>query len=138
MDLGLIKAGTVENVITAESVELAQQLIGGYDNYIERQAGEVWGPGWAYDGQSFTEPDRPVAAPVRVELTRYQFLARIPTPKRIAIRAAAKEDPIIEDAMMMLDMATGVFVDDPMTVGLVTYLQAAGFLSAEEAAAVLA
>lgn len=138
MDVGLIKAGTVENVITAESVELAQQLVQGYDAYIERPDGQVWGPGWAYDGEAFTAPAPPIVAPTRVELTKYQFLARIPTPKRIAIRAAAKEDPIIEDAMMMLDMATGVFVDDPMTLQLVGYLQLNGYLTEAEAAAVLA
>ena len=136
MDVGLIKNGIVENVISAGSVERAQEMLPGYDAYIERVT--PFGPGWAWDGEVFIAPTPPIVAPARVELTKYQFLARIPTPKRIAIRAAAKEDPIIEDAMMMLDMATGVFVDDPMTVGLVTYLQAAGFLSAEEAAAVLA
>lgn len=71
-------------------------------------------------------------------LTKLAFLRRIPAEKRIAIRAAAKADPILEDAMGLLDLAEDVSVTDPDTVQLVGYLQAQGFLTADEASGVLA
>lgn len=134
MDVGLIKNGIVENVISADSVERAQEALPGYDAYIERTV--PFGPGWAWDGAVFTAP-APAPVETSASLTKFQFLSRIPTAKRIAIRAAAATDPIIEDALLMLDMAQEVRTDDPMTVDLVGYLQAMGYLSAAEAAAML-
>ena len=138
MDVGLIKDGLVDNVITADSVARAQEVLPGFDAYIERTESNPFGPGWSWDGQVFTAPVIPEAVVERKGLTKFQFLARLPTPKRIAIRAAAKTDPIIDDAMQMLDIAEEVFMDDPMTVQLVGYLMQQNYLSAEEAAAMLA
>jgi hypothetical protein len=135
MDVVLIRAGLVENVITADSIERAQEVLPDFDEYLEREEGSTVGAGWAWDGQTFTPPS-PVQRE-RQSMTKYQFLLRMPAGKRIAIRAAAKTDPIIEDAMMMLDLAEEVFADDPMTIQLVGYLQLEGYLTEQEAGAML-
>lgn len=135
MDVGLIKNGIVENVISADSVERAQEALPGYDAYIERTV--PFGPGWAWDGAVFTAP-APAPVETSASLTKFQFLSRIPTAKRIAIRAAAATDPIIEDALLMMDMAQEVRTDDPMTIQLVEYLEIQGYLTQSEGAALLA
>lgn len=132
MDVLLISNGVVSNVVPCDSIEAAQAAYPGFDVYLERSGAES--AGWAYDGQTFTAP---VPPGVSASLTKYQFLSRMPAQKRIAIRAAAKTDPIIEDAMMMLDLAEEVLTSDPMTIQLVGYLNMMGYLTQEEAAAML-
>ncbi len=68
----------------------------------------------------------------RVSWSRYDFLKRIPTPKRIGIRVAAKNNPIVEDFVSLLDSANEVLSDDPdMIVGL-DYLVSIGLLDAAD------
>lgn len=56
MDIGLIKNGIVENVICADSVEIAQAH---YPDHIciERTDTVRFGPGWTYDGVAFAAPE---------------------------------------------------------------------------------
>lgn len=79
--------------------------------------------------------DAPVV--VAAPLTRLQFLRRIPPERRIAIRNAAASDPLLTDALQLLDMAEEVRVDDPDTLRLVGYLQHRGLLGTAEAQALL-
>src|SRR3569623_1118052 len=53
--------------------------------------------------------------------SRYEFLTRIPTMKRIGIRAAAKNDPVVEDFVALLDAVSEVHSDDPGTVAGLGY-----------------
>lgn len=77
-------------------------------------------------------------AQVKPPITKLTFLRRIPQGKRLQIREAAKTDQILADAMNLLDLAEDVSTEDTDTVQLVGYLQTNGYLTADEAAAVLA
>jgi hypothetical protein len=131
MNVLLIKDGRVENCISADSVERALMF---YPDHICMEQVDGVGPSYTYADGVFTPPPPPV---VEVQpITKLAFLRRFPTAKRIAIRAST--DPIIVDAMALLDLAQDVIVNDPDTVMLVGYLQQQGFLTAEEAQGVLA
>lgn len=135
MNVLLIKNGTVENCISADSLQRAQQF---YPEHlcIERiEALSAVGPGHSYNGETFVAPERPAVE--ATSLTRLEFLRRIPAEKRIAIRAAAETDPIIEDALMLLDLAMEVRTDDPDTMMLVGYLLQQEYLTANEVAVIL-
>lgn len=71
-------------------------------------------------------------------LSRLEFLSRLTPAERVAIRTAAKTDPVVEDIMAMFDAAQQVVTAHPQTVQTVQYLVAAGLLSAARADEVLA
>lgn len=109
----------------------------------ERFDAEDWpgvSPGWTWDGTAFEMPPSLQEAPEPARtMSRIQFLKRIQPETRIAIRAAAKSDPVIEDALALLDATPEVDLDDPDTVRFVGYLTSvANLLTAEQAAAILA
>lgn len=58
MDIGLIKDGLVHNVVCAESLEVAALY---YPEYlcVVRTGDLRFGPGWQYDGTTFTPPALP-------------------------------------------------------------------------------
>jgi xanthine dehydrogenase iron-sulfur cluster and FAD-binding subunit A len=69
-------------------------------------------------------------------LTVYEFLKRIPAAKRIAIRARAKTDPIVEDFMDLLNRSGAVYpTNEDVQAGL-GYLVSQNLLTAEEAAVI--
>lgn len=118
----LVSVGTVIADVLPDGLSLV--AIG------ESRPDGVWNPTtYAFD----PAPPQPKAS-----ITKLAFLRRIPSVKRIAIREAAKTDPILDDAMGLLDLAEDVNTDDTDTVQLVGYLQMQGHLTAEEAAVVLA
>lgn len=135
MDVLLILDGKVENCICADSVERAQQF---YPDHlcIERLEGQGVGPGWGYVGGAFVAPPPPAPAP-KQPITRLAFLRRFPAEARIAIRAAATTDPVLADAMSLLDLAEDVLTDDPDTLRLIGYCQQQGLLTAAQAAVIL-
>lgn len=70
-------------------------------------------------------------------LTKLDFLRRFTTQERIAIREAAKTDPIIFDAMDLLNMATYVSLTDQDTINLVGYLAQQGVISSSRVLEIL-
>lgn len=139
MDILLIRDGVVANCICADSPERALQF---YPDHlaIERTgAHALAGPGWLWDGERLTPPPDPPPAPPEppAPITRLEFLRRIPAQVRIAIRQAAATDPVLADALQLLDLAQDVRLDDPDTLAFVGYLQQRGHLTAEQAATVL-
>jgi hypothetical protein len=80
-------------------------------------------------------PPEPEPEPKRI--TRIGFMQRIPTPKRIAIRVAAKTEPIIEDFLDLLSATDLIELDHPDTLMGVQYLVMQGLLTQAEAEAVL-
>ena len=88
-----------------------------------------------WDSASLTFVQRPQAT-TRV-WSRYAFMMRIPTPKRIGIRAAAKSDPVVEDFVALLDAVSEVHSDDPGTVAGLDYLVSIGLLEATEKEVIL-
>lgn len=71
-------------------------------------------------------------------LTKLDFLRRFTTQERIAIREAAKTDPVIFDAMDLLNMATYVSLTDQDTINLVGYLALQGVVAQTRVSEILA
>jgi hypothetical protein len=65
--------------------------------------------------EDFAPPRQPVLSPL-------EFLQRFTAVERIKIRALAKADPVVEDYMHLLDLATTVNLDDADTVNGLNYL----------------
>lgn len=63
------------------------------------------------------------------EMTKLAFLRRFSMEERIAARELAKTDPIMEDGMMLLNLAQDIRVDDPDTVMLVHYMAQQGVIN---------
>ena len=133
-DVLLIQGGVVVDLICADSVERAQQCFPQF-TCVARTEGMMAGPGWSYDGQTFTEPT-PLSLPKR-PLTKLEFLQRFTVAQRIAIRAARASDPVIDDALQILDLAENVQTERPDTQAWVQYLVEKGLISAADAAAIL-
>ena len=85
------------------------------------------------------EPDPiPTPEPVPVSLNKIDFLRLFLQGERIAIREAAKVNPIIADYQDMLDAAGVVLLTDPDIVAGVPLLETAGLLGAGRAVKILA
>lgn len=128
----LIKDGVVDNIIDADDVLRAIASHPGC--IVLGDTGQAIGDLW--DGERFS---RPVPAPVApLPLTRLEFLRRFTAAQRIAIRTAAQTNPIIADALQLLDLAQEVRLDDPDTLALAGYLVAVGLIADADRAALLA
>jgi hypothetical protein len=117
MDVFLIKDGIVENCICADSTERALEF---YPDYIcIERVGELtqFGPGDLYDGNNFSKAPVVVVPPGPV--SRLDFLRSFTAQQRISIRAA--NDPVIVDALQLLDLAEDVNLQDPDVVYFVNY-----------------
>lgn len=133
MDVLLISGGLVTNCIHADSVERALQFNPGL-MCIERTTDiEFVCPGYTYDGSVFTAP--PVITVPPAPISKLDLLRRFTAAQRIAIRAST--DPVIIDAMQLMDLADYISLIDPDTVNLVAYLEATGFINAADAANIL-
>lgn len=90
-----------------------------------------------HDHAEVIEVSEPVApTPGRV-MTKLEFLRRFTGAERIALRTVAKENPVVEDYMALLDAAQEVNTADPDTSGGVMMLEAAGLLGAGRAMEIL-
>jgi hypothetical protein len=133
MDVFLIKSGTVENVICADSVTIAQEF---YPDYvcIERTGTLVeFDIGDLHDGTAFTKAPPVVIPPSPV--SRLEFLRSFTAQQRITIRAA--NDPVIVDALQLLDLAEDVDLQDPDTVYFVNYIAGQGYITTMDADRIL-
>lgn len=133
MDVFLIRSGVVENVICADSVERALMF---YPDHtcIERNSNlTAFGPGDLHDGTNFSKAPVVVLPPSPV--SRLEFLRSFTAQQRIAIRAA--NDPIIVDALQLLDLAEEINLQDPDTVYFVNHCAAQGYISQADADRIL-
>ena len=88
--------------------------------------GKVWNPATlAFDLDVPPEPE--VWTPVAI-------MQRFTAAERIAIRAAQKSDPVIEDFFELVRVAGDMRSDHPMIAQGLAYLQGQGLLSAARAA----
>jgi hypothetical protein len=116
-----VEAPTILNTqVTTDSI----QLIDGVYTQV-----------WAIRDKTQAELD--AEKPPRASYSPYQFKLRLTGEERIAIRNAAATNPIIFDFMDMLNTAPSVFLDDPVTMAGIGYLQQQGILTSERASAVL-
>jgi hypothetical protein len=103
---------------------------------IPDAAGEL-----GYEGEGFfpfTPEPQPAPEPAPVPLNKIDFLRLFLQGERIAIREAAKVNPIIADYQDMLDAAGVVLLTDPDIVAGVPLLETAGLLGAGRAVQILA
>lgn len=99
--------------------------------------GDAAGPGWIRPGVDLPfEPPAPIPAPR--ELAKIDFLKRFTQAERMAIRAAGRSNPEVEDYIELMNAATVVHRDDPDMVRGITLMEAAGVLAAGRAAQILA
>jgi hypothetical protein len=94
-----------------------------------------------YEGEGFfpfTPEPEPAPEPAPVPLNKVDFLRLFLQGERIAIREAAKVNPIIADYQDMLDAAGVVLLTDPDIVAGVPLLETAGLLGAGRAVKILA
>lgn len=71
-------------------------------------------------------------------LTKLAFLRRFTTQERIAVRSLAGTDPIIFDAMELLDMADYVSLTDTDVIQMCGYFAYVGILTSERVMEILA
>lgn len=71
------------------------------------------------------------------KLTKLEFLRKFTAQERIAIRAAAQTDPIIFDAMELLNLAEFVSLSDTDTINLVGYLAMVGIIATNRVSEIL-
>jgi hypothetical protein len=115
---------------------LPEELVGLED---ESLADLSWAdPALGYRGVGFFPVAEPTPEPqLPREIPPLAFMQRIPPTKRIAIREAAKADPILEDFLDLLGKATIVRLDHADTAAGVGYLVMRGKLTQTEAEALL-
>lgn len=91
---------------------------------------QLW-PFASYDHIPYASADE-TAAPQISEIvwTKLEFLTRFTVPERIAIRIAAKTDPVVEDFMALLNIAEFVSNLDPNLKPALDYLAQLGILVA--------
>lgn len=78
------------------------------------------------------------AAPVPRTITKLEYLRRFTTAERVAIRAAAAANPVLEDYLKLMELAQEINLDDPDTVAAVQMLEQAGLIAPGRAVEVLA
>lgn len=92
-----------------------------------------------FDAAFLTKVGAVPATPVSsAPLTRLEFLRRFTMQQRIALREAAKTDPVLADAMDLLYRAEDIRTDDLDTVAMINYCVALGLLAPGDAANILA
>ena len=133
MDVFLIKDGVIENCICADSV--ARALMFYPDHTCIERTPELsqFGTRDLYDGTDFSKA--PVIVLPPGPLSRLDFLRSFTAQQRIAIRAA--NDPVIVDALQLLDLADDVNLQDPDVVYFVNYCATQGYITTADANRIL-
>ena len=114
----------------------------------ERDTGNVV---YAYTADSATDfPEYPfrdfshvvkkpeIVAPPERSVTKLEYLRRFTGQERVTIRQAAKENPVLEDYLAMLEIAQEINLDDPDTIAAVNMLESVGLIATGRATEVLA
>ena len=71
-------------------------------------------------------------------LTKLEYLRRFTTEERVAIRAAASVNPVLDDYLKLMELAQEINLDDPDTIAAVQMLEQSGLIAAGRAVDVLA
>ena len=81
--------------------------------------------------------DAPVAIPTSRVMTKLEYLRRFTTSERVAIRAAASANPVLDDYLKLMELAQEINMGDADTVAAVTMLEQVGLLAPGRASEVL-
>ena len=133
MDVFLIKDGVVENCICADSVARALLFYPDYTCIERTPELSQFGITDLYDGTNFSKA--PVIVLPPGPLSRLEFLRSFTAQQRIAIRAA--NDPVIIDALQLLDLAEDVNLQDPDVVYFVNYCATQEYITTADANRIL-
>ena len=119
--------------LPAELVGLSDASLADLTAALGVAAGEL-----GFDGQGFfpVTPEPPAPPPVD-ELHKVDFLRLFTQAERIAIRQAAKVNPIVEDYQDMLDAATVIRLSDADIQEGIPDLEDAGLIGPGRAAQIL-
>ena len=104
-------------------------------NLIPTSRQDVLGMKWTGSGWITPDPARP--EPITT-MTHLSFLRRFTAAERSALRAAAKTDPILDDAMYLFEQAKEIDTTDVDTQQFTGYMIQEGLLAPERQAEVLA
>ena len=123
------------NVETGELIQVSEQELSASGHplqvrTIDRTMPDMTKVTWEKSILNFV--DKPVRS-----LSKLEYLRRFTAQERIAIRTVAKTDPVLEDFMVLMDLATEINLDDPDTVSGLHMLEAAGLLDQGRAAEIL-
>jgi hypothetical protein len=137
----LYQRKTLPSTLMGDPAPLPAELVGLSDACLADLSAAVpeAAPELGYAGQGFfpVEPDPP-PPPVVDELNKIDFLRLFTQAERIAIREAAKVNPLISDYQHMLDAATAVRLSDPDIQTGVPLLELGGRIGVGRAAQILA
>lgn len=118
--------GIIDNVIVAETLELAQELFPN-DDLFEVSNGV--GIGWVkQEDGSYAAP--PEIVP-EIVVSQADFKRLMTSAERIAIREASEQSPAIFDFMDLLNSSVTVHLSHPDVIAGITALEIAGILSPE-------
>lgn len=67
----------------------------------------------------------------RPVMSRYEFLTLFTIEERTAIREAAKTDPLIDDMLQLVGIASEIDINDPNTAGGLDYIASKGLITPE-------
>lgn len=70
-------------------------------------------------------------------VTKLEYLRRFTTEERVAIRAAASVNPVLDDYLRLMELAQEINLDDADTVAAANMLEQAGLIAQGRAAEVL-
>ena len=82
-------------------------------------------------------PDAQPVAPTSRTLTQLEYLRRFTVEERVAIRAAAKQNPRLADYLQLMELAQYINTGDADTIAAVTLLEQTGLIAAGRAQEIL-
>ena len=95
--------------------------------------------GMAFATHDHTEQaEQPVLPSGPRTITKLEYLRRFTTAERVAIRAAASANPVLDDYLKLMELAQEINLDDPDTIAAVQMLEQSGLIASGRAAEVLA
>ena len=117
-----------------EVVNLATQAV---VNRIVLENPALWEPPAGHAIRPFIPPDPPEFSepPAPAPLTPLAFLRRFTAQERITIRTCPY--PIVQDFLLLIDVAQDIRVDDPDTIVGVAYLAQQGLIAPARVAEIL-
>ena len=94
--------------------------------------------GMAFATHDHTEQaEQPTAPSGPRMMTKLEYLRRFTVEERVAIRAAAEQNPVLADYLQLMELAQDINTGDPDTVAAVTMLEQAGLIAAGRAQEIL-
>lgn len=127
----IVKGGVVD------SIALAESPLGTDGQWIDLDGvSPPPGPGWSYDGTTFSAPPVPVDAREPI-ITRFAFASRLTDAEYVGIIGAAKADVAVEAWLAKFNMVSQINLGDPRTADGVALLVAKSLLTQARADAIL-